>query len=91
MKDVRIIPAWAATAMASVSEVAYGFLFFGSKSPELNRQVVNCCTCNYTYNIDKARHILGYNSVQHTEETIKKATEWELEHRSKTEAKNGLR
>ena len=85
IKDVKVIPGWAANAMAVVGELAYGLFFFGNKSPELNRHVVNFCTCNYTYDISKAKKILGYNPVKRTEENIKEATEWELNRRKEKE------
>ena len=88
LKDVKVIPGWLATAMASVAELAYGILFFSTKSPELNRHVVNFCTSTYTYDITKARNILGYNPDKKTEQVLKEATEWEMQRRDK-ESSNG--
>jgi sterol-4alpha-carboxylate 3-dehydrogenase (decarboxylating) len=61
LKDVKVIPAWMATAMASVAEFAYGLFFFRNKIPELNRHVVNFCIKTYTCDISKAKKVLGYN------------------------------
>ena len=83
IKDVKVIPAWMATAMALLSEVAYGILFYSSKSPEFNRQIVNFCTHTYTYDISKARKVLGYSPVKKTEQGLKEATEREMKRRVK--------
>ena len=79
--DVKVIPAWMATAMASIAEIAYGFFFWGNKTPELNRQVVNFCTRTYTYNMEKAKTVLGYRPVQDVEQVIREATLWEMQQR----------
>ena len=89
LKDVKVIPAWAATTMASMAESAYGLFFWGNKSPELNRHVVNFCTHTYTYDISKAKRTLGYGPVKNTEQILKEATEWELRRRSKSELSGG--
>lgn len=81
LKDVTVIPGWAANAMAFAAEYFYYFVFFGGKTPELNRHVVNFCTSTYTYDITKARKALGFNPVAKTEEVLKEAAEWELKRR----------
>jgi sterol-4alpha-carboxylate 3-dehydrogenase (decarboxylating) len=84
LENVTVIPAWVAMTMASVAEFAYGVMFFGSKSPELNRHVVIACTHTFTYDISKAQKVLGYNPIKHTEQVVKEATEWEMQRRAKT-------
>jgi sterol-4alpha-carboxylate 3-dehydrogenase (decarboxylating) len=86
LKDVRVIPAWVATMMPSMAEFTYRWVFFSSKSPELNRHVVNFCTHTYTYDISKARKILGYNSEKKTEQILKEATQWEIQRRARVAA-----
>lgn len=88
LKDVKVIPAWVANMMATMAEFTYRCVFFSSKSPELNRHVVNSCTHNYTYDISKARKVLGYNPEKKTEQVLKEATEWEIQRRAK--ATNGI-
>lgn len=83
LKDVKVIPAWVANMMATVAEFAYRWVFFSSKSPELNRHVVNFCTHTYTYDISKARRVLGYKPDKKTEQILREATEWELQRRAK--------
>ena len=69
-----MIPKWAAKAMANVSELAYKLSFADNEKPELNRHVVDFCTGNFTYDISKARKVLGYNPEKITEQTLKDAT-----------------
>ena len=83
LKDVKVIPSWLATSMAWIAEFAYGMIFFGTKSPELNRQAVSFCIDTNTYNISKAKTVLGYNPVKRTEEGLREATEWEMQKRAK--------
>ncbi|KAF2096746.1 NAD(P)-binding protein [Rhizodiscina lignyota] len=84
LRDVRIIPSWAANAMAMAAEFANAFIFFSGKIPELNRHVVNFCTSTYTYDISKARDVLGFNPTARTEQVMKEATEWELKRRAQS-------
>ena len=87
LKNVKVIPAWAANAMAFMTEWTYGLFFWGKKSPEFNRLVVNFCTRTFTYDISKARRILGYNPVSKIEEVLKEATEWEMGRRANEASK----
>lgn len=89
LKDVTVIPGWAANAMAVVGELVYGILFFGSKNPELNRHVVNFCTRTFTYDIDKARKVLGYTPTVNTQAVIEEATQWEMDRRAQTDKSDG--
>ena len=88
LKDVTIIPGWAAMGMATVAEWSCEALTFGVKKPGMTRQVVGFCTNQFTYNIDKARNVLGYKPVARMEEVIKEAVAWELRKRTE-EAKAG--
>ena len=90
LKDVQIIPGWAAMAMASAAEWAFRVFTLGQKRPEMNTLVVNFCIREYTYNIDKARRVLGYQPVAQLEDLIKRSVEWELRKRE-TEGKNGIK
>jgi sterol-4alpha-carboxylate 3-dehydrogenase (decarboxylating) len=83
LKDVKVIPAWLARSMASMSEFAYRFLFAGNKTPELNHMVVNACTSTFTYDISKAKKVLGYHPEKKTEKTLVEATEWEIQRRQR--------
>lgn len=90
LTDVKVIPAWVANIMASVAEFAFRWVFFSSKSPELNRHVVNFCTNTYTYDISKAKKVLGYHPEKRTREILKEATEWEIERRRMASSKKGV-
>ena len=90
LKDVKIVPGWAAMAMASVAEWAFRVFTLGEKRPEMNTLVVEFCIREYTYNIDKARRVLGYKPVAHLEEVIRRSVEWELRKRG-TEGTDGNR
>ena len=89
-KDVKIIPGWAAMAMSSAAEWAFRAFTLGEKRPEMNTLVVEFCIREYTYNIDKARRVLGYQPVAQLEDIIKRSVEWELRKRE-TEGKNGIK
>ncbi|MCJ1326114.1 hypothetical protein MMC10_002778 [Thelotrema lepadinum] len=82
LKNVKVLPAWLANSMASMTEWTYGIFFWGKKSPEFNRHVVTFCTRTFTYDISKARRLLGYNPVSRIEEVLKEATEWEMKRRA---------
>ena len=84
LEDVKVIPKWLAKTMASVSELAAKFSFAGNKTPELNKFVVNFCTSNFSYDISKARTVLAYDPEKNTEQILKDATRWELDHRAAT-------
>ena len=78
LKDVKVIPAWLALQMANVTEGLYWITTFGSKRPKtLNRLTVEFCLRTYTYDISKARRVLGYEPEVNREAVIKKAIEWE--------------
>lgn len=82
MKDMKVIPAWLASTMASMAEWTYGIYFWGKKSPEFNRHVVSFCTNTFTYDISKARRLLGYNPISNIEQVLIEATEWEMGQRA---------
>ena len=82
LKDVSIIPAWAAVAMATAAEWVFAIFTLGTKKPEMNTHVVDFCIHEYTYNIDKAKKVLRYNPVVRTEDVIKHAVDWELQKRA---------
>ena len=58
--------------MASVAEFAYSILFFGSKNPELSRHAVDFSTNKNTYNISKAKGILGYQPTDKIEQELER-------------------
>jgi sterol-4alpha-carboxylate 3-dehydrogenase (decarboxylating) len=82
-KDATIIPAWIAYTWAVVLEVLYGIFTLGRKSPPLTRLVVGFCVNEFTYNVDKAKKVLGYRPVVRTQEVLKDSVEWELKHRER--------
>jgi sterol-4alpha-carboxylate 3-dehydrogenase (decarboxylating) len=85
--DVRVIPAWTAHGMARLGEFFSSFMFWSDKTPELNSHVVNFCTSTYTYDISKAKRMLGYNPVAQTEQVLKEAVEWEMNRRAQETCK----
>ena len=82
LKDVTVIPAWLALLFASAAEWTSLILTLGQKKPEmLNKLVVSHCVRTHTYNIDKARHALGYNPVPELEDGIRRSVEWKMQKR----------
>lgn len=79
LKDVKVIPAWLALQMANVAEWLYSITTLGSKPPTApNRLTVEFCARPYTYDVSKARRVLGYEPEVHREAVMKKAVEWEM-------------
>ena len=79
--DATVVPSWAAYSIATVLEVLYGLFTLGSKSSPLTRHIVGFCVNEFSYNIEKARRVLGFQPVAKTEEVLKGSVEWELKHR----------
>ena len=90
-EDATIIPAWVAYTWALSSEVLYGLFTLGTKSPPLTRNVVNLCVNEYTYNIEKAKRVLGYRPVVRTQEVLKQSVQWELKRREGEGEKSQIR
>ena len=82
-KKVTIIPAGLAMVMAHVTEWLFFVFTLGQKQPQaLSTLVVNICTQEYSYNINKARQVLGYNPEVDLEGAVQRAVDWELQNRS---------
>ncbi|MCJ1312324.1 hypothetical protein MMC25_005998 [Agyrium rufum] len=86
-KDIKVIPAWVAMAMASVAEFVYMVGTMGRRKPTaFNKLIVIHCVRTYTYNIDKARRVLGYNPVPDLKGGITRSVEWEMQKKGVKEA-----
>ena len=81
-RQVTVIPPWIAYILAILAGMFYNVITLGRKSPPLNRQVVRACVNDFTYNIEKARAVLGYNPVVRTEEVLQASVRWELQRRA---------
>ena len=79
--DATVIPAWIAYTCAVVLETLYGLFTLGKKSPPLTRHIVGFCVNDFTYNIEKARNVLGYRPVVRTQEVLEESVKWELKRR----------
>ncbi|MCJ1399128.1 hypothetical protein MMC11_002330 [Xylographa trunciseda] len=84
INKVTVIPAPVALAMAAVAEWAFWIFTLGQRKPQsLNKLVVLYCIRSHTYNIDKARKILGYKPVPDlVEGEIKHSVEYEVKRRA---------
>ena len=87
LENVTVIPVWLALGLAITSEWTFFILTLGQKKPKtLNKLVVMHCVRTHTYNIDKARRVLGYNPVPDLENGIKRSVEWEMQKRQEPKA-----
>ena len=84
IKKVTVIPATIALTMAVVAEWAFWIFTLGQRKPQsLNKLVVLYCIRNHTYNIDRARNILGYKPVPDLiDGGIKSAVKYEMRQRA---------
>ena len=90
LENVTVIPVWLALVLATTVEWTFFILTLGQKKPKIiNKLVVMHCVRTHTYNIDKARRVLGYNPIPDLENGIKRSVEWEMQKRQerKTDSK----
>jgi sterol-4alpha-carboxylate 3-dehydrogenase (decarboxylating) len=78
---VIVIPSWVAYTIATALEVLYALFTFGTKSSPFKRSHVDYLVLENTYNIEKAKRVLGYRPVVNTHEVLKQSMEWELKKR----------
>ena len=90
LHKATVIPSWAAYTIATVLEVLYAVFTFGLKSPAFKRSHVDYMVLENTYNIDKAKRVLGYRPVVNTHEVLKQSMEWELKKREQEKASKKL-
>ena len=77
--EVQVVPPWLGYIIASVVETLfYVFTFNRRKHIMISRNVVNHTTQEHTYDISKARSVLGYEPVQQMETEIEEAVRWHL-------------
>lgn len=83
--QIKVIPAWLALKMAAATEWAFWLGTLGTVSPtSFNELLVTHCVYNFTYDISKAKRVLGYDPVSHLEEEIPKSVAFELKRREST-------
>ena len=84
IKKVTVIPAWLALIMAEIAEWAFWIFTLGTRKPkDLNKLVVLYCTKSHTYNIKKAKEVLGYSPVPNMlEHGVKTSVDYELRKRA---------
>lgn len=81
-EEIKVIPGWLGLAMATVAESVYSLLTWGTKRPtQLNRTIVTHSIRSYTYDISKARRVLGYKPVPRLEDGLKEAVRHEFHKR----------
>ena len=85
LENVTVIPAWLALGLAATAEWTFFILTLGQKKPKvLNKLLVTHCVLTHTYNMDKARRVLGYDPVPDLENGIKRSVEWEMQKRKES-------
>ena len=87
LESVTVLPVWLALGLATTVEWAFFIFTLGRMKPKvLNKLVVMRCVRTHTYNIDKARRVLGYNPIPDLENGIKRSVEWEIQKRQEPKA-----
>ena len=87
LENVTVIPVWLALGLATTVEWTLFIFTLGWKKPKtLNKLVVMHCVRTHTYNIDKARRVLGYNPIPDLENGVKRSVEWEMQKRQERKA-----
>lgn len=82
-EEVKGAPSWFLRGAISIARFLYSVVSLGNKRPELNNQVVNINTNTFTYNISKARQVLGYSPSTDTVDTLKSVVQCEMQRRSR--------
>jgi sterol-4alpha-carboxylate 3-dehydrogenase (decarboxylating) len=79
-EEVTQIPVWFASTLAVVLEFLFWMFTFGTKRPgNMGKQQVEYSCFTHTYDISKARKILGYEPKHKFEEEMAKAVAWSLQ------------
>ncbi|KAL9044294.1 MAG: hypothetical protein Q9214_002558 [Letrouitia sp. 1 TL-2023] len=86
---VTVVPTWLAMVMATGAEWFVWLASGGRRKPVLlNRQRVEYCCYEHTFDIGKAKERLGYQPKKGmVEEEVKKGVEWALREEKEKEAK----
>jgi sterol-4alpha-carboxylate 3-dehydrogenase (decarboxylating) len=80
-KWILVIPASLAWALASFVETLYKIFTLGKMKPgKLTTQNVEYAIYTHTYNMNKAKRLIGYEPAQHYEEQLDIAVKWSLEY-----------
>lgn len=81
-EDIKVVPAWLGMTLATVAEGFYSIVTWGRRRPtQLNRTIVTHSIRTYTYDISKARRVLGYQPAPKLEEGMKEAVRYEFKKR----------
>jgi sterol-4alpha-carboxylate 3-dehydrogenase (decarboxylating) len=72
-EDIRTIPKFVALGMAIFAEWWVWIMSFGRKQSRMNRVAIRYSCMTRTYNIDKAKRVLGYRPRVSLQEGIKRA------------------
>lgn len=83
-REVKVVPAWLMWQVATVLEFVWWVATWGRKRPPIiNKAVMSSSTEDYTYDIGKARRVLGYAPRDELVGGMERAAEWELGKRRK--------
>ncbi|KAG4429985.1 hypothetical protein IFR05_014535 [Cadophora sp. M221] len=83
VEDVKIISGSVIMALALILEWIYLIFSFGYKQPKIIRtRKLEWVCLNRTFDISKAKERLGYSPKVSTNEAVKSAVEWALEHQA---------
>lgn len=75
--EIWIIPAWAALASATLTEWLYWLFTVGTAEPQVwRRWILSLCCLPLTFDIRKARDVLGFEPVDDRAEVIRDMVAW---------------
>ena len=81
-RDVRVVPGWLMWQVARVLEFVWWVATWGRRRPPIiNKAVMSYSMEDYTYDIGKARRVLGYAPQDELVGGMERAAKWELEKR----------
>ncbi|ROW08459.1 hypothetical protein VMCG_03187 [Cytospora schulzeri] len=86
-EDIKVVPVWVAYLSAVIAEWYVWLLTGGKQVPLITRESVRMTVIHRTFNIDKAKKVLGYRPKVTVEEGIARTGKWFLEEEKNTAAR----
>ncbi|ROV95496.1 hypothetical protein VPNG_08911 [Cytospora leucostoma] len=83
-EDIWVVPIWVAYLSALIAEWYVWLLTGGKQVPIITREAVRLVVINRTFNIDKAKRVLGYRPKITVAEGLARTGKWFVEEEKKT-------
>lgn len=82
-EDIKIVPIWVAYLAALVSEWYTWVVTWGQEVPLVTREAVRMTVIHRTFNIEKAKRVLGYQPKVTIADGLERAGKWFVEEEKK--------